>query len=351
MKSNGFIINDENRQHISLSGEAMRIIESDMANFRFDATNKSGFMNIIFHNYYDDFPLAPKVVLKNIKMIQNKLNFDGIEKRIIEGIIREFSREFMRDSIKEYAGKFGDDVKFKLKMNKENADLVKHIEDAPFFEEFAPKSALGFFLKIVFETYARLPRIQREKVYCLEKINVIEACIAKNRKMLLVDNDLHQIVKPLFINDQNKKQVNKLVFSTEYEEGIKVENVDICKVVVKETNESSDYTGVAKEVEAGLGDKIKEEIISHANLASSMPRINFKIQFTQMGMERYRLEEDEIPIKGIEQEGDPLLLVFNATESEIFYHLFKFGGQMQIIEPLVARERIKKMYLAAYESY
>ena len=71
----GFIINEESRQHINLSTYAMMIIEGDMIKFNddYELRNKSGFINTIISNYYNDFPLSLQVALKQITAIQKAL--------------------------------------------------------------------------------------------------------------------------------------------------------------------------------------------------------------------------------------------------------------------------------------
>ena len=79
--------------------------------------------------------------------------------------------------------------------------------------------------------------------------------------------------------------------------------------------------------------------------------IEFKIRFTEGGLSRYIMEEDSIPMVGIQDPKDENIMTFKTTETSIFHHLFKYGAQAQILWPLDARERFMKLYKVSYEAY
>lgn len=77
----------------------------------------------------------------------------------------------------------------------------------------------------------------------------------------------------------------------------------------------------------------------------------FTIKFTDYGLERFFIEEDNFPIVGIQDMNNETIFTFKATESQIFQYLFKFGAQAQIISPNDARDRFKKLYKVSYDVY
>lgn len=353
MKNKGFIMNDENRLHISLSTSTLRTIESDMANFGYDITmkNKSGYLNMIFRNYFEDFPLAPKYVLKNTVLVREMFVGNKIDSATVEQITEKLTNSLYHSSINGHAKMYGDDEKLKVKLNRENTELLKHIEYADFFDLYAPRSGLGFYLKAIFESYARLPKLARERIYIQDKINIIESCIAKAKKIRIGSKEGQKIVKPLMINNQNRKQTNQLIYSYETESGLTVDEIDIRRVDLTETNESSVFTGMAKLIEDKYKDQIQKDMVVHANQESYFHRRTYKVKFTPKGLQRLRYEEDNLPIKGIVQDGDESTLMFQATDSEVFYYLFRFGAQAEVMEPVDFREKMKEMYYAAYDVY
>jgi hypothetical protein len=355
MKLSEKLINTENKQHINLSSEAIRIIEGDMANFKFDTSkkNKSGFFNIIFENYRDRFPLASSIVLKNINKIKSTLNNDGIEKRIVESIMKEFSRQFFVDTIKEYEKKFSKDFPYKFKLNKSNVEYLKRLDDLKYFKK-GDRLRLGFYLKICLESYARLPKIERERVYLQKKIDIIESCILKGTKVTIkYQNGKWRDVKPIEVSDQSRIKRMKLIFNYKGKDDLSLvsDEVDIIKVGLEATNQSSAYEGMLQGFEEAVIKDMRKLTIESVNLRSVMPEIDVKVRFTKKGLDRYRDQEDEFPIIGIESEKDPKVLEFCATESEVFYYLFQFGGQAQIVEPIHLRDTFKKFYKAAYDIY
>lgn len=357
-KSNeGFEVNDEGRQHISLSSDAMMVIEGDMIKFNgdYELSNKSGFMNSILSNYFDAFPLSPSVALKQLETLHKSLKQDDLGKKIIQTVVSEFSREIMKNIINEYSSKYPSEVQFKLKLNKENIHTLENLEEAHYFHQYAPRSGISFFIKMVLESYAILKREERERIYYKKTIEMIESAIKRKSFIRFKENGVFVKVTPMYIHKpQNHQSLEVIVL---YNEGI-IQNGDFGKIEglkvkylddhdVKDLKEKtpSELTPNKEIIEMMKG------IIREKETISKKPVMEFKISFTKSGLYRYFIEEDNIPIVGIQDPDNENIMIFKTTETKIFHHLFKYGAQAQIISPQDARERFMKLYKVSYESY
>jgi hypothetical protein len=180
MKENkGFFITANQRQHINLSIKAMAIIESDMIRFKndYEQSNRSGFMNIIIENYCHLFPLAKDVVLKEMNTIKKAISSENFSEKLVQNTISLFTEEMMKNAITEYTKNVQYGQMFKLKLNSHNVQLLSTLEEVAYFEKYAPRSGLGFYLKALLESYTVLPKEKREEVYFAQTIEKIKNAI------------------------------------------------------------------------------------------------------------------------------------------------------------------------------
>ena len=353
----GFTINEEGRQHINLSSDAMNLIEGDMIKFNndYDLKNKSGFMNTIVTNYYDSFPLSPSKALKELETLNKSLKQDDLGKKVVQAVIDEFSKEIMKNIINEYSDKYPSDIQFKLKLNKENIDILENLEEAPYFHQYAPRSGISFYIKVILESYATLKREERERIYYKETIEKIERAI--KRKSLIRFKDNNEVIKvtPMYIyKPQNKQSLEVFVMfndgvtdSGEFikMDGYKIKYLHDCNVRDLKEKAISRLSPDNKFVD------MMKKTVNEKFSKSKKPVLEFKIKFTKNGLYRYIVEEDNIPMVGIQDPNDENIVTFKTTETNVFHHLFKYGAQAQILSPIDARERFMKLYKVSYEAY
>ncbi|BCR35207.1 WYL domain-containing protein [Mariniplasma anaerobium] len=347
---NGFIINEESRQHINLSAHAMLTIEADMIRFNedYELKNKSGFINTIIKNYHDQFPLSRSVTLKQINAIQNTIINDDFSKKLTDRIIEEFTNEIMRTIIDEYSNKYTSEIQFKLKLNKFNKSLLESLEEAKYFNDYAPRSGISFYIKILLESYAVLTRAARESIYFKEIIDILEEAIKKKTYIKFKDNGKFKKVKPVCVYKPKGEQNVEVILmnnSNDEEDPGLIYNTKIKSL------KNKDLRGLKEKYRIDIDSSIIKNIFSERDFASKKPKKIFTIKFTSGGLHRFIYEEDRIPIIGIQDPINEKIYTFKTTETQIFFHLFKFGSQAQIISPKDARERFKKAYKASYEAY
>ncbi|MCD4827473.1 MAG: WYL domain-containing protein [Acholeplasmataceae bacterium] len=345
----GFIINEESRQHINLSTRAMTIIEADMIRFidDFELKNRSGFMNTIISNYYESFPLSRAVALKQINAIQKAITTDNFSDIVTLKVVDEFTNEMMKNTIKEYADKYSSDVHFKLKLNKENTLLLESLEDASYFEAYAPRSGTGFYLKIILESYAVQTREIRERIYYKETIDKIEESIKRSKMIKYKVEATFNKIYPYKIFKPSDNHSLELIYGIPDKDS---KSITFNTIKVKTLLKNDVRTTGEKFKDSGLEDIVTNLFKQRASV-SAKPIETFTVEFTYGGLQRLVFEEDSLPIIGIPDTNNKYLYTFKTTETQIFFHLFKFGSQAKIISPLDARDRFKKLYKASFDAY
>jgi hypothetical protein len=346
-----FLINEESRQHINLSTKANTIIEADMIrfNFDYDLANKSGFINKIITNYYDNFPLSKNIALKQLHTIQKAIKYDTISEKVTTRIIDEFTNEIMKNTINEYAKKYEFDVQLKIKLNKENTAILSSLEEAKYFEEYAPRSGIGFYLKIILESYSDLSREEREKIFFRELIDQINIAIVNNSFMVIKDGKQVKKVKPQYVKLSNDRLCHELVFVVPFEDSEyilgQIDHIKIKKLKKQEVIFLKN-TEVSSKIRITPSDNNCDGLDS-----SQLENEKFVIEFTDNGLNRFFFEEDSLSIYGIPDKNNEHKYTFYTTETKIFMNLFKFGLQARIISPASARDKFKELYKASYEAY
>ncbi|RJX24466.1 MAG: WYL domain-containing protein [Acholeplasma sp.] len=357
-KNRRFIIDmDEPRQHINLSTRAMKVIERDMIYFSgdFSIKNKSGYLNRIFKNYYEDFPLSPDHVLKDITKIHKSLAQDNIGKRIVEKIVDEFSMAIMEESIKQYSKNFENGEQFKFKFNKSNAVIFSQIEEAGYFIDYAPRSGQAFYLKMIFESYASLTRLEREEIYYKEEIKTLQRAIESNHKVRIKSKDEYEVIVPFKLS----REIDQNSYHIEYLEPMKDDLLNQEVAISTNIMKLSQIEGISIDKTFNDTEKtiltmlreneLKVNLMPHHK--SAKYKYDVKIKFTENGQWRYNLEEDSSMIIGLPVKGEKATYLFNATESEVFWEFFKYGVDAKIIEPNFLREKFAKFYQLAAKVY
>lgn len=353
-----FIIKDQEtqRQHISLTERTMSIIKRDMVYFNRDyyTENRSGFLNKIFQNYYLDFPLSPKVILSNITRRKIEEMSEKPEEEVFKSVVNILHRSLMKDAINIYKNNYSNEESFKFRLNQESLDIMESYDDAHFFQNYAPRgNGETFFLKMIFESYASLPAAEREKIFFKDEINLITKAIKDKTRLNIKINDEYVHIVPVNLNNDVINGSRKLSYfkaiSERTEEGfIPIEDGLIYLYEIQGVKSSHPLNDIELSALAMAKSENFSIVLHHKSQKS---KHEVKVKFSRFGLERFRLEEDNMKIVGIPVEGKSNIRVFEATESEIFWELFKYGSQAKILEPDWLIKKFKAFYEHAAKQY
>jgi hypothetical protein len=345
----GFFINDAKRQHLNLAPKAMAIIETDMIRFNndYEKSNRSGFMNIIIQNYHHSFPLSESVVLKEVNAIKKTIQSNDFSHKLAETIIEQFTDEMMKNAIIKYINQVQYGETFKLKLNSENVRMLSTLNEVHYFEKYAPRSGLGFYLKALIENYTHLPKEKREEIYFASSFEKIKSAIHNDEEIILTLKENIKI-RPLRIVLAKNQQHNELRYIKMLEDNKSFLNGSIS---IKEFQASGAIYKKGEDNTYWQDFKKEGHFSEHYLFESRLLKETIIVRFTDSGLQRFLREEEGIDIIGIPNAKDKNLYTFKATEPEAFFQLFKFGPQAEVISPQHIRNNFQLLYRAADNCY
>ena len=199
---------NNNKQHLNLSIVAYEVVLSDM--FTFGEEKLSGFINTVFEYYY---PIAEASISRALNQLNGELakyilDISGDEKtkkRVLEKLV---SRK--KDSLIKKAESYESGKSFKFWLNKSNLDYLS--EPRSECSEDKYYSRRGKYIKSVLEEYARLPYVEREKIYFSPVMTEMQNAIRKERQLrIMTDKDAVYSVYPYDILSDPLSTANYLV--------------------------------------------------------------------------------------------------------------------------------------------
>lgn len=348
MNNQGFYISPEGRQHLNLSKRANEVIELDMMRFNndYDLKNKSGFINKIIENYHDTFPLSEGVALKQIYLMKKAIKSDNLGDRVTNKVIDVFTDEMMKNAIQEFSATQEYGINFKLKLNNATAAILESIATASYFEAFAPRSGLGFFIKAIIESYVRLSREEREYVYYQDLIEKINKSIADDSLIAYKEDGKPEQIRAFqigYLEESSNLQVayflnNNGKFDQTFS-AMRLKELALFQPTFLKK------TGVPTGCPAGMHWPKQEHLI-HKN-----EETEFEVRFSAKGLDLFFHEEDNLTIIGKPSKEDENIYTFKTTEDKLFLNLFKYGPDIEIISPKSAQHNFKALYKFAYEKF
>ncbi|MBM6938932.1 WYL domain-containing protein [Pseudoflavonifractor phocaeensis] len=345
-----FVIKDEdqggnNKQHLNLSTLAYEVISSDM--FTFGEEKLSGFINTVFEYYY---PLAEASIGRSLNRLIGELdkclsNIPGDEKtkqQVLERLVSQ-KKERLIEKAKSYeSGKT-----FKFWLNKRNLEYLTERNSECCEERYYTKR--GKYIKCVLEEYARLPYIDREKIYFSPLMEEIQAAIRdKSQLRVVTGRDVIYSVYPYDILSDPLSTTNYLVgYCTRY--GNSEDEKRPCSFRISALKSIRQEKSKSAFLKASLWKQLSQTITSRGVQFLVGNETEIHVKLTKAGVTKYRRQTHLRP--PFVREQDNGIYVFQCTTAQAEFYFFKFGKDAEIIHPAELRNKFKIMYEAAINTY
>ena len=334
-----------NKQRLNLSSLAEQIVLEDM--FTFGETKRSTFINRIFENYY---PKAEASVSRILNQLDGKLsellsdlsNDQLTKKRLIQKLHNQRLEE-----LEKKVGSYPKGGSWPIALNKKNFEYLT-APNSECREEKYYKKITGY-LKALIEEYARLPYVEREKIYFLPYFTVIyEAIENKYRLKVVTDQDMIFSVYPYQIMCDPLSTIHYLVgYSTRYDEP----ETDKCpcsfkiaalKAIQAEKSKSGFLSNSMKQ-------QLSKTITSRGVQFMIGSETEIHVRLTEAGVHKYHRLVHLRPTKTQEPVGD--IYTFQCTMGQAEFYFFKFGKDAEILFPEELRKKFGNMYQQAASIY
>lgn len=344
-----FVIKDEdqgsnNKQHLNLSALAYEVISNDM--FTFGEEKLSGFINRVFEYYH---PLAEASICRTLNHLTGELdkclsNIPGDEKT--KQRVSERLGSLKRDSLIAKAESYERGVAFKFWLNKRNLEYLTEPDSECGEDRYY--SRRGKYIKSVLEEYARLPYIEREKIYFSPLVEEIRAAIRDEKQLRVVTAaDAIYSVYPYEILSDPLSTTNYLVgYCTRYDTPQDEKRPCSFKIsALKSVRLEKSKSAFLKDA---LWKQLSQTITSRGVQFMVGNEAEIHVKLTKAGVAKYRRQTHLRPPLVREQDN---VYVFQCTTAQAEFYFFKFGKDAKIIHPAELQNKFKSMYEAAVNTY
>lgn len=339
------IINEERKQHLSLSAHANAVIEHDMCSFNIQ--QKSTFINCIFENYYPHAEASLSISSADFREnLEKQLETAAIkcEEKLTQSIIHAQVKDYISRIQASYSA-YPKQYAFKIKINKANYKyLFQNCQEDKYY-----KSA-GAFIKAVIEEYCQKSFLEREKIYSKEKFEIMEEAIRCEKKLFLQSaTDEIILLKPYRIIPDPLSMYHYIVgYAVQKKPEGETEPFSYsCRISnLKQLEIRQEKSFLSKSKKKSLEEEIRKKgvqfMIGEVNEA--------KVYLTEEGINLYnRMWHLRPQYKEISSDGH--IYIFQCSPNQIHYYFFKFGKEAIVLEPEELREKMITMHEESIEAY
>lgn len=337
---------ENNKQHLNLSPKAYEVIQSDM--FTFHEIKLSGFINRVFENYA---PVADASVSRRLnhrkgeltRLLSEAAGDEKTKERIINILLKEEKERLVEKALSYEKGK-----PFKVWLNKKNLDYLTKTESECCEEQYYGDHR-GKYIKSVLEEYARLPYVQRERIYFTAFIEEIERAIQGKYQLRVMTGkeNVYSVYSHGILVDPLSTANYLVGFSRQYSHP--EDNMRPCSFRIsglKSIHAEKSKSAFLKEEKRK---ELAQIIASRGVQFTGSEKIeDVSVRLTKEGKAKFQRQLHLRPML-VGREED--IFKFVCTEAQADFYFFKFGADAEIIEPKSLREKFKAMYECALLKY
>lgn len=354
----------DKKQHINLSESAWYIVEQDIKNFYLDEKSQSlsGFLNKILSNFYEYADASVNIRYREkMEELQKELSnkeLKSVDLKTKNELIKHLGNCYKKKLIdKALSYQRGHGEKFRINVN--NVELLKYdINEDDIYD-----GSIGIYLKALYEEYCLLPTFQREQIFFKEIVNEIEKSISKQKKVKIEikpkhnpkDNNIYTrkfYVTPYKITQDATKSYNYLIgIAEEILNDGRIESKKISSFRISRISKIKICNSMGGYLSEDKKNEMDNELYSKNAQFLAGELINVKIKFTIKGYEQYNRLLYLRPNSYTKVPNQDLTYIFHCTELQAINYFFKFGRDVEILEPLELREKFIKRYKSALKIY
>ena len=359
----GFYINEYDvnvKQHVNLSNYAWSVIDEDIINFNnsLDKASFSGFLNTVFKNFYQKSDAS--ISLRNIELLDKLNSLYNLDKKCQKDKLLTNSFittliNFNSDNLIKRVKSYPKDEGRKFRLNKDSVEILKESIEVNNYT-----NSIGLYLKAIYEDYALKPTYIRERIYYKDFIDLIENSInlKKKLKVTLIDKLTNSdeivnrrfYISPYKIKQDKNNMFNYLVcYSEEILDNGEILDKKLTSFRISRFKKidimSSMNSFISKENIKRIEDSLLNNDVQY--LVSDL--MDIKVKFTNKGLESFNRQIYMRPNNFEIVDNNTIL--FKCSEIQAVNYFFKFGKNIEIIEPKSLRDKFIYRYSKALDIY
>lgn len=353
------ITNEDQKQNLNLTAFSWNIIESDIVNFSADIhspLNLATFLNKIIINCEENPELLSypcnisSIANEKQKKFSSLLSMHlsdtertNLKKDLLLGLMSDYEKELIQKNDKHRLK----GIAKKFRLSNKAYNLLCSIPSDDFKTSIFKKP--GTYLKVLFEEYSMLPTSEREKIFFIDIVQKIERAIAQKQELLITSGQYRFDMIPYKITtDAYLSHLylagKSCIHPAEGASSFTASSFRISRIISLSMLGASDHP-LDKKDKKELDKRISAQDIQFL-LSDS---INIKLRFTKEGVQKYQSQSYLRPSYAKKSAND--IYEFQLTALQAFAYFFKFGKDVEILEPANLRTYFKHEYESAVNIY
>lgn len=320
---------------VNLSYNVYNLLQKDMEDFRFyfkdNNPNRNLFYNTIVKNMIDNKRNETKVIREKLStLLNNHIKSNDVLNDVLEEL-EELYNYKIDDKTNRSHGYY-----ISFRPSKKYEDLYNEIE-----EYELKNNTISNYFRNIFNSYARLPQDERERIIFKDELKIIESAINNKRIINIKINNTNLELIPYEVVRTNDELYNYLIAGIRISSGFKFISLHLykCCHIIK-TKKVFDLTNEEK-------NKF-DEILEYGPREVERRTVLTKIKLTNNGIKKYKSMYLNRPIP-IEINDD--IYTFNSSHDNLFLYFSRFGTDAEILEPENLRNQMIAFHRKAYNKY
>lgn len=360
MSFSEYLTNESQKQHLNLTDYAWSIVERDIFTFCTEQKNPtiSSYLNRILENYYEESPANLTNLYKKAEQKYMELMDEYEEKTVTpeirNHIINRLSHADIEQVISNLCG-YPKETGYKFRLNNENYRKIIRLDDTTLESRIFKKP--GNYLKAFFESYCRLPYIERERIYFAKTIHEIENALLRHCTLsVTLTNHLRFSVTPYKIETDRHHNFNYLIGQchllpceadaedTVFSPESHCASFRISRIISAQCR-YEDFSSLSAVETAEIETQIKKKGVPF--LLNDISETAVKL--TEEGVRKYNSILHLRP--PYTNKTSDNIYFFHVSEMQIEFYFFKFGKDAEILSPESLRNKFHMEYSEACSVY
>ncbi len=359
MSFSEYFTNESRKQHINLSTAAWNTVEDDICSFyppEDHSRNYSGFFNRIFRNWIGTSPRQPLCRLedkkKEYRLLMKEKPFINMKETEREDLFLRLCDMYLKEISKELL-LFPKGEGRKIHLNKKTCEYLLH------FSDDSPECRIyrkpGIYLKAVFETYCRLPYIEREKIFFSDLFETIRNALNLHLPMQI----RRPAVRPFLFSPSAQGQMPTpiTIISSAFPVRSRLPGTDIqepgeyhcASFRISRIESIRNEYGKKAKLTPHQRSFIEKEIAEKGIPFLLNDTAEIRVRLSEEGVKKYNTLLHLRP--KYTSRTDDNIYTFHITPMQAEFYFFKFGSDAEILQPTGLRETFRRGYEKAFHRY
>jgi predicted DNA-binding transcriptional regulator YafY len=328
-----------------------------------EAISRAGILNRVFAIFHESAKASAPLRIEARQREYNDILGD-IPQQWRETVVDKLTAAYRKDLIDEIINLLkqgASDMAWNMTIRKDVGDLLENLRMRGYFS-YNQESELsrGKYMGAVFEEYAMLPFVEREKIYYHDLFECIEDAIEFKRAINIVytQDKVPYYVVPHFLETDKLSMYNYLVGYARHAsspmQSLSIHSFRITKIHTAEIDRHSKpmlgELSDSQRAEQRARIKKSREKLGTMFISDEEKTARIEVKLTHKGKQKY-IEQVHMRPSGYLKANSDDEYIFTCPHRQAEYYFWKFGKDAEILSPPALREKFSTQYKEALDLY